>query len=65
MAETSFVELLDLAKRDSNYLLQFIKRYEPLIVKYSIINGMYHEDLHSLLIETTIRAVKNFRYDES
>lgn len=65
MDDTSFVEMLDLAKDDNNYLLQVIQRYEPLIKKYSVVNGVYHEDLHSRLIEVTITAIKKFGCYES
>ena len=64
MIEESFLKMLNLAKSDTDHLYKFIKRYEPLLIKYCIVNGIYYEDLHSQLMEVTIKAIKNFQYAE-
>lgn len=58
--EYVFNELINLAKKDNLCLLTLIKKYDPLIIKFSTINGVFYEDLYSQLIEVTIKCIKKF-----
>lgn len=63
--EYIFEEMIKLAKKDNAYLLSIINKYDPLIIKYSIINGIFYEDLYSQLVEATIICIKKFNIVDS
>ncbi len=50
--------LLEKHKNDGADISLLIKRYDPLIRKYSTINGFFYEDLYNQLVEVTIRLIK-------
>ena len=59
MKKTKFYKLLEKARTDEVSLIIVINKIMPLIRKYSIINGKIDDDLRSILIEHTIKIVKD------
>lgn len=58
MSNNYYVTLLEEYKNDEDDISLLIKRYDPLIRKYSTINGFFYEDLYNRLVEVTIRLIK-------
>lgn len=57
----SFEELLTLAQSGSEAALEeILVRYRPLLVKESICNGFFDEDLYQELCLTLVNCVRNF-----
>lgn len=57
----SFKDLLLLAKENDPFAIdKILERYKPLLIKQSIINGVFDEDLHELLTETAWRCIQAF-----
>lgn len=58
----SFEELLTLAQSGNEAALEEILiRYRPLLVKESISNGFFDEDLYQELCITLLGCIRNFR----
>lgn len=58
----SFEELLTQAQCGSEAALEeILARYRPLLVKESICNGFFDEDLYQELCITLINCIRNFR----
>lgn len=58
----SFEELLTLAQSGNESALEEILiRYRPLLVKESISNGFFDEDLYQELCITLLGCIRNFR----
>lgn len=57
----SFEELLTLAQSGSEAALEkILVRYRPLLVKESICNGFFDEDLYQELCLTFVNCIRNF-----
>lgn len=57
----SFEELLTLAQSGRETALEeILARYRPLLVKESICNGFFDEDLYQELCLTFVNCVRNF-----
>ena len=57
-----FEEVLFRAKQDDQEaMLQILDLYRPLLIKNSLINGMFDEDLYQELVVETIKCIRNFR----
>ena len=58
----NFKEILLLAKENDNYAItQISNMYNPLLIKESIIAGIFDEDLYSELSIALLRCIKKFR----
>ena len=58
----NFMELLNAAKiGDSVAFETILNMYKPLIMKESIIDGRFDEDLYQELCTVLTKCVKNFR----
>lgn len=58
----SFEELLTLAQSGRETALEeILARYGPLLVKESICNGFFDEDLYQELCLTFVNCIRNFR----
>ncbi len=58
----NFEELLTQAQRGSETALEeILARYRPLLVKESICNGFFDEDLYQELCITLVNCIRNFR----
>lgn len=58
----SFKELLTMAQSGSEAALEkILVRYRPLLVKESICNGFFDEDLYQELCLTLVNCIRNFR----
>lgn len=56
----NFKQLLTLAK-NNEALNDLIEMYRPLLIKNSLINGKFDEDLYQELICTLILCVRTFK----
>lgn len=58
----NFKELLQRAKADDQQAKQeIISMYQPLLVKESVINGVFDEDIYQELSETLLLCIQKFR----
>jgi len=58
----NFKELLDAAKKGNSIAKETIlDMYKPLLMKESIIDGAFDEDLYQELREVLIKCIKNFK----
>ena len=58
----NFKELLQRAKADDQQAKQeIISMYQPLLVKESVINGVFDEDIYQELSETLFLCIQKFR----
>lgn len=58
----SFEEILFLAKHGDEKAMEIIiEMYRPLMIKYSIVNGIFDEDLFQELMLETVRAIRYFQ----
>jgi hypothetical protein len=58
----SFKELMLQAKSGDNQAVEtLLKLYDPLLMKESIVGGVFDEDLHQELCITLIDCIRNFR----
>jgi len=58
----NFMELLARAKEsDAHALTEIAAMYKPLLIKESIVNGVFDEDLHQELWLTFINCVRKIR----
>ena len=56
-----FSELLRRAKRnDEAAILEIVEMYKPALVKNSIVNSTFDEDLYQQLIVVVLRCIKTF-----
>lgn len=56
--------LLRAREYDKKAMLQIIEMYRPLMVKYSMVNGMFDEDLYQENVYTMLRCINTFPYDQ-
>ena len=57
-----FKELLKQAKIGNEpAIAEIMNMYRPLLIKNSIINGSYHEDLFQELSITLLKCIRQFR----
>lgn len=57
----NFKELLQRAKADDQQAKQeIISMYQPLLVKESVINGVFDEDIYQDLCETLLLCIQKF-----
>lgn len=57
-----FKELLYMAKaNEEDAIAQLLEMYRPLLVKGSVINGIFDEDLYQEQCITLLRCIKQFR----
>jgi len=60
----NFKEMLLLAQRgDSKMCEQILEMYKPLLLKESIVYGVFDEDLYQELSLTLLRCIHNFRIE--
>lgn len=58
----NFKELLYMAKaNEEDAIAQLLEMYRPLLVKGSVINGIFDEDLYQEQCITLLRCIKQFR----
>jgi hypothetical protein len=57
----NFVDLLAKAKVASDEKMILIEMYKPLLVKESVVNGIFDEDLYAELILTLLNCIQAFR----
>ncbi len=56
----TFSELLVDAKTNTESQRQIIEMYKSLLIKESIYDGIYDEDLYQELAETLLRCIRTF-----
>ncbi len=40
---------------------QIIEIYRPMLVRYSLVNGKFNEDLHQEILIETLKCIKSFK----
>lgn len=59
----NFKEILTLAQDgDDNAAGEILERYKPLLLKESICQGVFDEDLYQELCITVLSCIRNFRF---
>lgn len=60
----NFKEMLLLAQRgDSKMCEQILEMYKPLLLKESIVYGVFDEDIYQELSLTLLRCIRSFRIE--
>lgn len=60
----NFKEMLLLAQRgDSTMCEQILEMYKPLLLKESIVYGVFDEDIYQELSLTLLRCIRSFRIE--
>lgn len=58
----SFEELLFRAQQDDqDAVMQILNMYRPLLIKNSLINGVFDEDLYQELVIEVLKCIRYFR----
>ncbi len=58
----NFEELLFRAKNGEEAAVQqILDMYRPLLIKYSLINGLFDEDLYQELVVEVLKSIRNFK----
>lgn len=58
----SFEELLFRAKQDDqDAILEILDMYRPLLIKNSLIKGIFDEDLYQELVVEVLKCIRYFR----
>lgn len=58
----SFEELLFLAKtEDEESMLQILEMYRPLLIKNSLVNGKFDEDLYQELRIEVLKCIRSYQ----
>ena len=58
----SFEELLFLAKaKDETSVLQILEMYRPLLIKNSLVNGKFDEDLYQELRMEVLKCIQSYQ----
>ena len=58
----NFKELLTVAQRGEDLAIKkIVEMYKPLLIKESIIDGIFDEDLHQELIITLLRCIQKIK----
>lgn len=58
----SFEETLYLAKEgNEKAILEIVNRYRPLLIKNSLVNGIFDEDLYQELVKETLLCIKRYK----
>ncbi len=58
----NFKELLILAQRGESFAVEkIVDMYKPLLIKESIIDGIFDEDLHHELMITLMRCIEKIK----
>lgn len=61
MMDVTFRELLLRAKlREKEAVLEILEKYRPLMLKISMVQGKFDEDLYQELVYTLLLCIKNF-----
>lgn len=59
--DVTFRELLLRAKlREKEAVLEILEKYRPLMLKISMVQGKFDEDLYQELVYTLLLCIKNF-----
>lgn len=62
MNNNSFAEILSLAKQgDPEATEVIIEQYKEPLYKKSLVDGIFDEDLHQILLQTLLDCVEMFR----
>lgn len=57
----NFMDLLILAQSgDKDAAAAIVEMYKPLLLKNSILNDVFDEDLYQELCETVLKCIRNF-----
>jgi hypothetical protein len=56
----TFVDLLTDAKTNSTSQEQILEMYKPLLIKESIYDGAFDEDLYQELVTVLLRCIRTF-----
>ena len=56
----TFGKLLTDAKTNTASQQQILEMYKPLLIKESIYDGMFDEDLYQELVEVLLRCIRTF-----
>lgn len=56
----TFTELLNDAKTNAASQQQIIEMYKPALIKESIYEGVFDEDLYQELVEVLLRCIRTF-----
>lgn len=56
----NFIELITRAKDESGSELQIVEMYKPLLIKESIHQGIFDEDLFQELVLVLMRCIRTF-----
>lgn len=56
--------LVKARENDKNAMLQIIEMYRPLMLKYSMVNGKFDEDLYQENVYTMILCIHTFPYSD-
>ena len=58
----NFKELLILAQRGEDLAIKkIVEMYKPLLIKESIVDGIFDEDLHQELMLTLLRCIQKIK----
>lgn len=58
----NFEELLFRAKQgDEESKEKILEMYRPLLIKYSLVNGIFDEDLYQELVVEVLKCIQYFR----
>lgn len=49
---------------DKRAMSQIVEKYRPLLIKYSMINGVFDEDLYQENVYTMLLCIKVFPYEK-
>lgn len=56
----TFADLLTDAKTNAESQQQILDMYKPLLIKESIYDGVFDEDLYQELVEVLLRCIRTF-----
>lgn len=58
----NFEEILFRAKmEDQEAILQILEMYRPLLIKHSLVYGVFDEDLYQELVIETLKCIRYYR----
>lgn len=58
------LNLMKARENDKKAMLWIIEMYRPLIIRYSLINGRFDEDLYQENVYTMLICIKKFPLEE-
>lgn len=56
--------LIKAKERDKKAMLRIVEKYRPLLIKYSMLNGIFDEDLYQENVYTMLLCIKAFPYEK-